>query len=168
MYFVNNFFLVCSKVIQLYIYIYICIYISLLEYNCFTRLCWLLRYQCESAIRTHVLSHFSRVRLCNPMDYSLSDSPWDSSGKNTGVGCHALLQYVHTYPNNFFLKFGSISFREKTMTVSSVTAAAYGRQKAGPPTPTLGHQRQKPRTVFLPYLIGLEESIGSSNARECP
>ena len=32
--------------------------------------------------------------LCDPMDYSLSRllSPWDSSSKNTGVGCHFLLQ----------------------------------------------------------------------------
>jgi len=32
--------------------------------------------------------------LCNPMDYSPPGSSvhWDSSGKNTGVCCHALLQ----------------------------------------------------------------------------
>ena len=32
--------------------------------------------------------------LCNAMDCSLPDSscPWDSPGKNTGVGCHFLLQ----------------------------------------------------------------------------
>ena len=28
--------------------------------------------------------------LCDPIDYS----PWDSSGQNTGVGCHALLQGI--------------------------------------------------------------------------
>ena len=27
-----------------------------------------------------------------PMDYSLPGSSWDSPGKNTGVGCHSLLQ----------------------------------------------------------------------------
>ena len=34
--------------------------------------------------------------LCNPMDYSLARllCPWDSPGKNTGVGCHALLQEI--------------------------------------------------------------------------
>ena len=33
--------------------------------------------------------------LCNLMDCSLSGScPWDSPGKNTGVGCHALLQGI--------------------------------------------------------------------------
>ena len=41
-----------------------------------------------------LLSHFSRVRLCDPIDSSLPGSPipWDSPGKNTGVGCHFLLQ----------------------------------------------------------------------------
>ena len=34
--------------------------------------------------------------LCDPMDYSPPDSSvhGDSSGKNTGVGCHALLQGI--------------------------------------------------------------------------
>ena len=34
--------------------------------------------------------------LCDPVDCSLrgSRSPWDSPGKNTGVGCHFLLQGI--------------------------------------------------------------------------
>ena len=34
--------------------------------------------------------------LCNPMDYSPARllSPWDFSGKNTGVGCHFLFQGI--------------------------------------------------------------------------
>ena len=33
--------------------------------------------------------------LCSPMDYSLpSSSPWNSPGKNTGVGRHSLLQGI--------------------------------------------------------------------------
>ena len=41
-----------------------------------------------------LLSHFSHVRLCvTPIDGSPPGShPWDSPGKNTGVGCHFLLQ----------------------------------------------------------------------------
>ena len=35
----------------------------------------------------------SSPTLCDPMEYSLPGScPWDSPGKNTGVGCHILLQ----------------------------------------------------------------------------
>ena len=33
-----------------------------------------------------LLSHFSRVQLC------ATPRPWDSPGKNTGVGCHFLVQ----------------------------------------------------------------------------
>ena len=34
--------------------------------------------------------------MCNPVDCSPQSSycPWDSPGKNTGVGCHALLQGI--------------------------------------------------------------------------
>ena len=41
-----------------------------------------------------LLSRFSRVQLCDPIDGSPPGSPcpWDSPGKNTGVGCHFLLQ----------------------------------------------------------------------------
>ena len=38
----------------------------------------------------------SRPTLCDPIDGSLpgSPGPWDTPGKNTGVGCHFLLQCV--------------------------------------------------------------------------
>ena len=41
-----------------------------------------------------LLSHFSRVRLCEtPQTQPIRlPCPWDSPGKNTGVGCHFLLQ----------------------------------------------------------------------------
>ena len=38
-----------------------------------------------------LLSRFSRVRLCRRQPTRLP-RPWDSPGKNTGVGCHFLLQ----------------------------------------------------------------------------
>ena len=43
-----------------------------------------------------VLSCFSWVRLCDPMDCSLPGSSvhGNSLGKNTGVSCHALLQGI--------------------------------------------------------------------------
>ena len=43
-----------------------------------------------------MLSHFSRVRLCvTPRRQPTRlPRPWDSPGKNTGVGCHFLLQYM--------------------------------------------------------------------------
>ena len=43
--------------------------------------------------------------LCNPMDGScLAPRPWDFSGKNTGVGCHALLQGI--FPTQFSCNTG--------------------------------------------------------------
>ena len=41
-----------------------------------------------------MLSHFSRVRLCvtPQMAATRLPHPWDSPGKNTGVGCHFPLQ----------------------------------------------------------------------------
>ena len=41
-----------------------------------------------------LLSRFSRVRLCATLEQQPTRllPPWDSPGKNTGVGCHFLLQ----------------------------------------------------------------------------
>ena len=41
-----------------------------------------------------LLSHFSCVRLCATPQTAAHQAPpsWDSPGKNTGVGCHFLLQ----------------------------------------------------------------------------
>ena len=41
-----------------------------------------------------LLSHFSRVQLFDPMEPARLLCPWDFPGKNTQVGCHALLQGV--------------------------------------------------------------------------
>ena len=43
-----------------------------------------------------LLSRFSRVRLCATPEMAATrlPRPWDSPGKNTGVGCHCLLQCV--------------------------------------------------------------------------
>ena len=51
-------------------------------------------YYCQTYVC--VLNCCSGVQLCNPMDCSLpgSFSLWDSPSKNTGVGCHTLLQGI--------------------------------------------------------------------------
>ena len=43
-----------------------------------------------------LLSHFSHVRLCVTPQTAAHQAlrPWDSPGKNTGVGCHFLLQCI--------------------------------------------------------------------------
>ena len=44
----------------------------------------------------HAKSLQSCLTLCNPMDHSLPgfSVQWDFSGKNTGIGCHVLLQGI--------------------------------------------------------------------------
>ena len=46
--------------------------------------------------RAFVLSHFSHVRLCVTIRTVAHQAlcPWDSPGKNTGVGCYFLLQGI--------------------------------------------------------------------------
>ena len=43
-----------------------------------------------------LLSRFSHVRLCATPESAAQQAPlsWDSPGKNTGVGCHFLLQWI--------------------------------------------------------------------------
>ena len=43
----------------------------------------------------HAQLHQSCLSLCSPMLYSIRLlSPWDSPGKDTGAGCHFLLQGI--------------------------------------------------------------------------
>ena len=64
------------SICRLWIYTYMLMYIHYIKYIC-------------------VFNH-SVTSLCNPMDCSLPGSSvhGDSPGKNTGVGCHALLQGI--------------------------------------------------------------------------
>ena len=53
-----------------------------------------LNYCCGvTAATAKLLSRFSRVQLHRQQPTRLPH-PWDSPGKNTGVGCHFLLQYM--------------------------------------------------------------------------
>ena len=56
----------------------------------------------------------SCLSLCNLMDYSPPDSPcpWDSWCKNTGIGCHSLLQGVIPIqePNHYLLHHRQILY----------------------------------------------------------
>ena len=65
----------------------------ILEYNCFTILCQFLLYNSANQ-----LCMFSRVRLfmTPQMVAHQNPLPWGFPGKNTGVGCHFLLQ--ETFP----------------------------------------------------------------------
>ena len=49
-----------------------------------------------------LLSRFSCVRLCATPEMAVHQAPrpWDSPGKNTGVGCHFLLQCIKEKSEN--------------------------------------------------------------------
>ena len=72
-----------------YICVQICVYIYRIHVYIYTA-----TYTHRESVLLLLLSHFSRVRLCvTPQTAAHQAScPWDSPGKNTGVGCHFLLQ----------------------------------------------------------------------------
>ena len=45
-------------------------------------------------VKVKVLVAQSCPTLCYPMESMTSSVPWNSPGKNTGVGCHSLLQGI--------------------------------------------------------------------------
>ena len=49
---------------------------------------------CSNIKCVHAKSLQSCPTLCNPMDPTRLLYPWDSPGKNTGTGCHALHQGI--------------------------------------------------------------------------
>ncbi|CAI9174470.1 unnamed protein product [Rangifer tarandus platyrhynchus] len=65
-----------------------------------------------------VLSRFSRVlTLCDPMDCSpLGSGPWGSPGKNTGLGCHALLQGICLTQNRACVSCISSTLQAESLT----------------------------------------------------
>ena len=90
-------------------FLYKLLYNFWLEDNCCTILCWFLSYismnhsfylsiHLFSMSKSPLLCQFTQLGppLCNHMDCSPPGSTvhGDSTGKNTGVGCHVLLQGV--------------------------------------------------------------------------
>ena len=58
---------------------------------------WIQGMRCEWSLRKNsrlllLVSDFSHVRLCATPYMAMGCHPWDSPGKNTGLGCHLLLQ----------------------------------------------------------------------------
>ena len=78
-----------------------------------------------------LLCHFSRVQLCDPIDSSPpGDSrPWDSPGKNTGVGCHFLLQCMKVKSES--------EVAQSFLTLATPWSAAYQAP------PSMGFSRQE-------------------------
>ena len=96
-----------------------------------------------------MLSHFSRVQLCVTPRWQPTrlPRPWDSPGKNTGVGCHFLLQCMKVK-------------RESEVTQSCPTLATPWTAARQAP-PSMGFSRQEYWSgVPLPSPVqGLHTSI---------
>ena len=69
-----------------------------------------------------LLSRFSRVRLC------ATPRPWDSLGKNTGVGCHVLLQCMKVKSES---EVAELLQNRATLQVDPSPPGSLGRQDTG-------------------------------------
>ena len=74
----------------IYIYIYIYIYMSTHQNVCFKYVQFIVYQLLLNAAAAMSLQ--SCPTLCDPIDPTRLRPPWDSPGKNTGVGCHFLFR----------------------------------------------------------------------------
>ena len=77
-------------------------------------------------------SRFSRFQLCNPMDSTRLLCPWDSPGKNTGVGCCFLFQ-------GLFLTLES----NPRLTSPALAGGFSTTEPPGKPARGLGHSKRR-------------------------
>ena len=85
------------------------------------------RAECGDALLLlQLLSRFSRVRLCvtHRRQPTRLPHPWDSPGKNTGVGCHFLLQCMKVKNESEFAQ--SCLTRSNPMNCSLPGSSIYG------------------------------------------
>ena len=81
--------------------------------------------------------------LCDPMDGSPPGfpRPWDSPGKNTGVGCHFLLQCMKVKSENEVAQSCPTLAIPRTAAHKAPPSMGFSRQEywsgVGPPLPTL-------------------------------
>ena len=120
----------------------------------------------------------SCLTLCNPMDCSLRFlCPWNSLGKNTGVGCHALLQgmfltqgekphllrLLHWQVGSFITsdiweaQFKNTGGKNKSEWILSPLFKSYMSDSS---RMNQKHQFRKPRvTLYVPYI---EQQVGGT------
>ena len=102
-----------------------------------------------------LLSRFSRVRLCDLMDGQPTrlPRPWDSPGKNTGVGCHFLLQCMKV---------------KRVKSLSHVRLLATPWISAHQAPPSMGFSRREYWSgVPLPSPAGRVYSLGTRSGDDC-
>ena len=88
-----------------------------------------------------LLSHFSHVRLCatHRRQPTRLPRPWDSPGKNTGVGCHFLLQCMKVKSESEVAQSSRLLGTPWTAAYQAPPSMGFSRQKylSGVPLPSL-------------------------------
>ena len=80
-----------------------------------------------------LLSHCSRVRLCVTPQTAATrlPRPWDSPGKNTGVGCHFLLQCMKSEKWKWIAQLCPTLSDPWTATYQAPPSMGFSRQSTG-------------------------------------
>ena len=90
-----------------------------------------------------LLSHFSRVRLCAAPWTAAHQAPhpWDSPGKNTGVGCHFLLQCMKVKSESEAAQLCPLLATPWTANYQAPQSMGFSRQEywSGVPLPSPKH-----------------------------
>ena len=112
-----------------------------------------------------LLSRFSRVRLCGPHKRQPTRllCPWDSPGKNTGVGCHFLLQCMKVKsqsPLQAAIGKRSFALTLDPQPLKGAAASGTGPEAAGCLSPGGAHQNS--REQMFASCIGLGFSSGDT------
>ena len=87
-----------------------------------------------------LLSHFSRVRLCETPQTAAHQAPhpWDSPGKNTGVACHFPLQCMKVKSESEFTHCARLLATPWTAAHQAPPSMGFSRQEywSGVPLPS--------------------------------
>ena len=110
-----------------------------------------------------LLSCFSRVRPCETPERAAHQAPrpWDSPGKNTGVGCHFLLQCLTVKVKS--LSRVRLSGNPWTAAYQAPRSMGFSRQEhwSGVPLPSLHESLSRyyclPNALYLRSLLSLWE-----------
>ena len=141
-------------------------------------------YQPHWQDRGHSIQDFHRAAakslqscptLCDPTDSSLQGSrPWDSPGKNTGVGCHFLLQCMKVESESEVSQLCPTLHNPMDCSLPGSSAHGFSRQEdwSGSPVPSPSHRarisKQWPTDQTLPaayfgkYVVLLKDSHAHS------
>ena len=104
-----------------------------------------------------LLSRFSHVRLCATPETAAYQAPlsWDSAGKNTGVGCHFLLQCIRVKSQSELAQLRSTLRDPMDCTHQAPPSMGFSRQEywSGVPLPSPKVILEPPRIKSLTVSI---------------